>query len=80
MTINVVMKTKDTLSQVHRSSNQHPENTKCRRQADEKAIQDLNITIDEWGCDPWDLENHVLRSMQSGLPASQDLRDDFKKT
>ena len=53
----------------HYYTSDHPENCKYRKRIDEKAIQDLDMTIDEWGCDPWDLSYPTLRSMQSGFPA-----------
>ena len=76
------MKAKETLqnlSDICRKSSEHPENTKRRRCIDEKAIEDLNATIDEWGSDPWDLGNPALRSMQSGFPATTELIDDLNK-
>ena len=36
-------------------SSPHHECGKSRRLKDEKAVQDINATIDEWDCDPWDL-------------------------
>ena len=47
------------------------------KQNDEKAIEDLNATIDEWECDPWDLRNPALKSMQ--FPVTTELIDDLNK-
>ena len=74
------MKAKETLksfADITRNTSDHPENCQYRKRIDEKAIQDLDMTIDEWGCDPWDLSNPTLRSTQSGFPAPPELVKDL---
>ena len=41
-------------------SNPDHECGKSRRQKDERAMQYVNSTIEEWDCDPWDLSAPIL--------------------
>ena len=71
--INRVRDSLHTISDLAKSSKCHSENTKTRLRQDEQAAQDLDACITEFGCDPFDLTNTVLRSLQSGLIASKEL-------
>ena len=68
---------------VHRHANQkkkkgkkHADYYKPRCAADERAVQDLNECLKEFQCDPFDLSNTTLRSLQSGLDATEELLAD----
>ena len=56
----------------------HADCSKSRMKADEKAVQDISDCFREFSCDPFDLSNTKLRSLQSGIPASEALIADFK--
>ena len=67
-------------SAVHRHANQtkkkvgkHADCYKPRCKADERAVQDLKACLDEFQCDPFDPTDTTLRSLQSGLSASEEL-------
>ena len=61
------------------SSNQsHAENSGSRLQKDEQAVQDIDNCITEFKCDPFDVAQPQLRSLESGLNASEELVRDFK--
>ena len=51
----------------------HAENSTSRLKIDEQAMQDLNNCINEFDCDPFDLTKPTLRSLQSGMIASEEL-------
>ena len=62
-----------------RSSNQsHAENSGSRLLKGEQAVQDIDNCITEFKCDPFDVAQPQLRSLQSGLIASEELVKDFK--
>ena len=79
--VNYIMAARITLEQftnrLHYTDG-HKENTKSRRQADEKAIKLLDACLDEWSCDPWDLSNGVLRSLQSGYIPVKEVAESLK--
>ena len=52
--------------------------SKSRLKTDEKAIQDISDCFKEFKCDPFDLSNTQIRSLQSGIPASDELAADLK--
>ena len=52
--------------------------SKSRLKTDEKAIQDISDCFKEFDCDPFDPSNTHLRSLQSGIPASNELAADLK--
>ena len=52
--------------------------SKSRLKTDEKAIQDISDCFKEFKCDPFDLTNTQIRSLQSGIPASDELAADLK--
>ena len=56
----------------------HADFSKARIKKDEKAVQDMSDCLKEFGTDPFDLSNTQLRSLQSSLPASDELLKDFK--
>ena len=66
------------LADLKASSNEHKENTNKRVPRDKQAVQDLDKCLDEFGCDPFDLSKPVLRSLQSGMVASDELVKDFE--
>ena len=45
---------------------------------DEQAVQDLQICLEEWESNHWDLDNSVLRTLDSGKVASPKLQVDFE--
>ena len=56
----------------------HSELSTTRLKVDEQAVQDLDTCITEFACDPFDLANLRLRSLQSGMLASEKLIRDFE--
>jgi hypothetical protein len=61
-----------------RFSHKHKENVKSRLRIDETAIQSIISLFSEWECDPFDLTSQQLRSLQSGMLASEKLVKDFE--
>ena len=55
----------------------HSENSTSRLRIAEQAVQDLSSYINEFDSDPFDLTKPTLRSLQSGMIASQELVKDF---
>ena len=60
------------------TSSCHAENSTSRLRIDEQAMQDLSSCINEFDCDPFDLTKPTLRSLQSGMIASEELVEDFE--
>ena len=56
----------------------HIDCSKSKLKTDEKAIQDISDCFKEFKCDPFDLSNTQLRSLQSGIPASDEIAADLK--
>ena len=57
----------------------HTDCAKSKMKKDEQTIQDLSACLTEFKCDPFDHDNdQELRSLQSGIPASDVLASDFK--
>ena len=56
----------------------HAEISTSRLRIDEQAMQDLSSCINEFGCDPFDLSKPTLRSLLSGMNASEELVKDFE--
>lgn len=56
----------------------HAECNPKRRKLDEECVQNIVECLNEYGSFPFDPENQELRTLQSGVPASQELIDDFK--
>ena len=56
----------------------HIDCSKSKLKTDEKAIQDISDCFKEFKCDPFDLTNTQIRSLQSGIPASDELVADLK--
>ena len=54
----------------------HADCYKPRLIADEKAVQDMSACLNEFQCDPFDLSDTTLRSLQSGLCATDELLRD----
>jgi len=80
-TVNIVNRVRSSLHGIAQSSESeqaHSENTRNRLELDEKAVQDLQMCINEFECDPFNVENTELRSLMSGVPASDDLIKDFE--
>ena len=57
--------------------NKHTDCSKSRLKTDERAIQDISDCFKEFDCDPFDLSNTQLRSLQSNIPASDELAADL---
>ena len=51
----------------------HADCYKPRLIAYEKAVQDMSASLNEFQCDPFDLSDTTLRSLQSGLCATDEL-------
>ena len=60
------------------TSSCHAENSTSRLRIDEQAMQDISSCINEFDCDPFDLTKPTLRSLQSGMIASEELVEDFE--
>ena len=59
----------------------HKENTASRLRVDELAVQDIHECLNDFDFDPFDAQNEVIRSLQSGEVASMELQDDlFQRT
>ena len=80
-TTNVCNKVRNSLhalANLKDSSKDHRENCKKRLQRDEKGVQDLDKCMGEFDCDPFDETKPTLRSLQSGMLASDQLVVDFE--
>ena len=60
----------------HRKS-EHADCSSSRIRKDEQAVQDISSCLNEFECDPFDHTNQTLRSLQSGIPASDSLAVDI---
>lgn len=60
----------------HRKA-EHADCSSSRRRKDEQAVQDISSCLNEFECDPFDHTNQTLRSLQSGIPASDSLAVDL---
>ena len=79
--VNKVIKLKEVLKQMAGFgdySMKHIECTNARKENDERAVQNLISTIQLWQSNPWTSEALPLRTLESGLVASQKLEADFK--
>ena len=56
----------------------HADLVKASIRNGEKAVQNLNASIEEFSCDPFDKSNTQLRTLQSGKPASDASIKDLK--
>lgn len=75
--VNRVRSSLHALANLKESSKGHKENTTARLFLDERGVQDLESCIKEFDCDPFDLTKPILRSLQSGMVASDELVADF---
>ena len=75
---NKVRNSLHVLANLKDSSKDHRENCKKRLQRDEKGVQDLDKCLGEFDCDPFDETKPTLRSLQSGMMASDQLVVDFE--
>ena len=66
------------IANIEETSRCHAENSTSRLRIDEQAVQDLSSCINEFDCDPFDLTKPTLRSLQSGMIASEELVKDFE--
>jgi len=76
--VNMVRSSLHDTSNRTTSKQKHSENTATRMKQDEKAVQDINSYITEFGCDPFDTHKPKLRALQSGVLASAELVNDFE--
>lgn len=58
-------------------SEKHADCSSSKMRKDEQAVQDISSCLNEFECDPFDLTNQKLRSLQSGIPASDALGVDL---
>ena len=56
----------------------HADCSPSKIKKDEQAVQDISACLTEFMCDPFDQVNQTLRSLQSGIPASNSLALDLK--
>ena len=66
--------------QANRKSHRKAEHADCsssKIRKDEQAVQDISSCLNEFECDPFDHTNQTLRSLQSGIPASDSLAVDL---
>jgi len=70
---------------VHRHANhkkqekrKHAECSVSKMKTDERAVQNISSCFTEFNCDPFDLTNQTLWSLQSGIHASDALATDLK--
>ena len=56
----------------------HVECRPKRMKTDEQMVQNITACFEEFDCDPFDLEKPALRTMVSGVSASEELVQDFK--
>ena len=78
----------NNVNRVRASANRHSEHKKqgkgkhadcstSKMKKDEQAVQDLSACLTEFNCNPFDHTNQTLRSLQSGIPASDVLAADL---
>ena len=60
-----------------RKRTKHVDCKPTRMQKGEKAIQDLQTSLNDFEGNPFDLSNPTLRSIQSGIKASDDIINDL---
>jgi hypothetical protein len=75
--VNRVRASLHAIAKLKATSQQHADNSTNRMRIDEKAVQDLDCCINEFDSDPFDLSKPALRSLQSGILASEKLVLDF---
>lgn len=56
----------------------HTECAPARLRRDEQALHDLISCFKEFDCFPFDLASPTLRTLQSAIPATPELTQDFK--
>ena len=66
------------IANMEETSRRHAENSTSRLRIGEQAMQDLSSCINEFDCDPFDLTKPTLRSLQSGMIASEEHVKDFE--
>ena len=81
LTSNCIVRARSSLHKslnIHRSQDDHRENSKTMRTLDEKGVQDILACMEEVDCNPFDgTQNETMRSLQSGMMASETLQKDF---
>ena len=60
------------------SKQKHADCSRSKIKKDEQAIQDISACLTKFECDPLDHTDQTLRSLQSGIPASEELAADLK--
>ena len=55
----------------------HKENTATRIRFDKLGVQDTDLCITDFDCDPFNPANVQLRSLQSGQLVSEEVKDDL---
>ena len=58
----------------------HVEQQVSRMKRDESAVQDIESCFEEFDTKPFDDSNPVLRTLQSGIVMSEELKEDLKKS
>ena len=78
---NNVARVKATVNQNLKCQRRHRKHVECqpaRMKKDEQAVQDLQACMKDFDAEPFDISSPTLRSLQSGLVASQELVRDLK--
>ena len=55
----------------------HKDNTSTRLKTNELGVQNINLCIPEFNCDPFDPVNDRVRTLHSGQYASENLEEDL---
>ena len=66
------------MANVRKATQGHTENSAFGLKADEQAVQDIDKCLTEFSSKPFDLSNGTLRTLQSGMIASDKLVYDFE--
>ena len=66
------------MDRVNNEQKKHADSSKSRTKTDEQDVQDVSAFFNEFKCDPFDERDQSLRSLQSGIIASEALSADLK--
>eukprot|EP00794_Sanderia_malayensis_P017851 gene17851-19634_t len=66
------------MANLRKATKGHRENSTFRLKTDEQVVQDIDKCLTEFNSKPFDLSNDTLRTLQSGMIASDKLVHDFE--
>ena len=78
--VNSITKVKENLKEISNMTKRKHKHVECspsRMVKDEMAVESLMKAFREWNSNPWNTEIPALRSLESGLLASDKLAEDF---